>query len=173
MKTYNVCNGMVLDEEYINDQGCYEPYIHWWCKPTPTVFTPDEDDPDSSDNSVALFEKVYPKREFYLMLAFHRLKVFLLEEKESEYDDIVSEYRKENYFLNKVSKLNPDGPYHFFDELLVDIGLSGVAFGNEGELMFTFYDFANDRYIDLIGSEDGFNDCMIEVKSSDEDDLED
>ena len=171
MKTYSICNGMVLDENCINDAGAYEPSVKWMQNPIPTVFTPDEDNPESSYYSVSLFNVVYPKREYYLMLAFHRLKVFLLEENESEYDELAAEYREEYHYMG--SKLQPEAPYSFFDELLINIQLCGVSLGNDGELCFNFYDFMNNRFIEMTGSVSGFYNSDIHVEYNDEEDDED
>jgi molybdate transport system ATP-binding protein len=79
MKTYELSNGIMLDEENINDSGAFETAVQWANWNVSTVFTPDENNPGTADNAVALFERVYAKREYWLMTAYYRLKVMLID----------------------------------------------------------------------------------------------
>ena len=68
----------MLDEENINNNGEFELEIQWANWSVATVFTPDPDNPGCADNAVALFERVYAKREYWLMLAYFKLKEMII-----------------------------------------------------------------------------------------------
>ena len=65
MKQYTISTGAKL--RY--DRGAYVARVDWCGKELFTVFTPDEGVSDvSADAAVALFEKIYARKEYYMML---------------------------------------------------------------------------------------------------------
>ena len=150
MKTYELSNGIMLDEENINDSGAFETAVQWANWNVSTVFTPDENNPGTADNAVALFERVYAKREYWLMTAYYRLKVMLIDRMMIEdYDGFTEMYRDEEYWNLPLSFMK----FSLFDHLLDKYELDRVVFGNNGELSFYFYDYAMDNGYIVSGTE--------------------
>ena len=150
MKTYELSNGTILDEESINDKGAFETEVQWANWSVSTLFTPDEENPESADNAVALFERVYAKREYWLMMAYYRLKDMLIDRMMIEdYDGFAEMYRDEEYWNLPLSFMK----FSLFDHLLDKYELDRVVFGNNGELSFYFYDYAMDNGYIVSGTE--------------------
>ena len=151
MKNYRLSTGQLLSEKNINRRGDLELKVQWndeWTDwPVSVIFTRDDDSYESADNSVALFERIYAKREYWLMLAYHQLKVNIID------DDICDEY--ENY-INRDAAMEPPFytmKYSIFDELLMGIEMTHAFFGTEGEIVFLFYDFSRDCSFRVSGTE--------------------
>lgn len=150
MKAYELSNGMMLDDENINNNGDFEAEIEWANWSVSTVFTPDIDDPGCADNAVALFERVYAKREYWLMLAYYKLKEMIISRMSVEdYDGFAVLYRDEEYWNLPLSFMK----FSIFDQLLEKYELDKVVFGNNGELSFMFYDYSMDNGYIVSGTE--------------------
>ena len=179
MKEYKLSCGVTLDENSFNvEHGCYNPMVEWngfGYTGLSTTFTPDEDDPDSFDCSVELFERIYTRRELWFMKAYHQLKLKLIDDIENSgdnYEDYVTEYRDGSRVCGSESPLYVYN-YAYFDELLCEIALCGVILGNEGEVIFAFYDASRECYYEVSGTEsqgltsvktiDGDIEGMIEI----------
>ncbi|MBR3465009.1 MAG: hypothetical protein IKH23_08025 [Clostridiales bacterium] len=150
MKAYELSNGMMLDDENINNNGDFEAEIEWANWSVSTVFTPDADDPGCADNAVALFERVYAKREYWLMLAYYKLKEMIISRMSVEdYDGFAVLYRDEEYWNLPLSFMK----FSIFDQLLEKYELDKVILGNNGELSFMFYDYSMDNGYIVSGNE--------------------
>lgn len=150
MKAYELSNGMILDEENINSKGDFELVIKWANWNVATIFTPDDNDPDSADNAVALFERVYAKSEYWLMMAYYKLKEMIISRMTIEdYDEQAQIYKEENYWNLPLSALK----FSLFDHLLAEYELEHVIFGNDGEIIFMFYDYSMDNGYIVSGTE--------------------
>lgn len=176
MKEYKLSCGVALDENSFNEENeCYDPMIEWkgfGYSGVPTTFTPNEDDPDSYDCSVELFERIFARRELWFMKAYHQLKLKLIDDIENSgdnYEDYVTEYRDGSRVCGKQSPFYAS-TYAFFDELLCEIALCGVILGNEGEVIFAFYDASRECYYEVSGTESqGFASVKTVVKTIDGD----
>lgn len=132
MKNYELCNNIIIgSSNRLRGTRCCTKQIRWFDKDVETNFTLDEGK-NSIDNSVDLFNKIFPKRELYLMSAKCTLKTWLIknfEKNNIDYEEFASFYRE-----------NPESvwEYGIFDELLEEIHLSMIALGNEGEVSFFF-----------------------------------
>ena len=150
MKAYELSNGMLLDDENINNNGEFELEIQWANWSVSTVFTPDPENPDNADNAVALFERVYAKREYWLMLAYYKLKEMIISRMTIEdFDGFAQMYRDEEYWNLPLNFMK----FSLFDQLLAQYELDRVVFGNSGEIAFMFYDYAMDNGYIVSGTE--------------------
>lgn len=162
MKSYKLSTGQTLDENSINEFGDLELEVQWANWTVSAIFTRDDDNPESADAAVALFERIYAKREFWLMLAYNQLKTKLIEDDWDNYDDYVDTYREDDYWNFPFSSMK----YSLFNELLAETELTHVGFGTEGELLFKFYSYLRDCGFDVTGTE---TDKLTTVKSSEDD----
>ncbi|MBR3533304.1 MAG: hypothetical protein IKN80_05415 [Clostridiales bacterium] len=160
MKEYKLSCGVTLNYSCFDEKhDCYSSDIEWrgfGYSEVPTTFTPDEDDPDSYDCSVELFERIYARRELWFMKAYHQLKLKLIDDIESSgenYEDYVTEYRDGSRVCGPQVPSLYATTYAFFDELLCEIALCGVILGNEGEVIFAFYDASRECYYEVQGTE--------------------
>ncbi|MBR5181635.1 MAG: hypothetical protein IKW88_05225 [Clostridiales bacterium] len=168
MKAYELSNGMMLDEENINNNGEFELEIQWANWSVTTVFTPDDDNPGCADNAVTLFERVYAKREYWLMLAYFKLKEMIISRMTIEdFDGSAQMYRDEEYWNLPLNFMK----FSLFDQLLAQYELDRVVFGSNGEISFMFYDYAMDNGYIVSGTE---TDKLTKVEGSDDnwDDIE-
>lgn len=136
-------------EIYVNKYGEFECRVQWANWPVSVILTNDDDNPETAESAAALFERVFDKREYWLMLAYHQLKVKLIEDMGDDYEDYASAYRRKDSFDLPFTAMK----YSFFNELLAETELSNVFFGTEGEILFKFYSFSRNCYYDVSGTE--------------------
>ena len=146
MKQYTISTGAKL--RY--DRGAYVARVDWCGKELFTVFTPDEGVSDvSADAAVALFEKIYARKEYYMMLVRDFVKA-----------ELVKEFSDEEY-RDHVLGLEEDGAAAF-DGLLAETEPELFALGNEGEISVDLYDYSKDVRYKLLGTaEDGFTQFIV------------
>ena len=162
MKNYELSIGQTLNENNINEFGDLELKVQWANWKVSAIFTRDDDDSEKADNAVALFERVYAKREYWLMLAYHQLKIKLIEDIGDDYEDYVDAYREVDSWNPPFSEMK----YSFFNELLAEIELTHVFFGSEGELIFMFYDYSRECNLKVVGTE---SEKLTAVESNEDD----
>lgn len=141
---------MLLDDENINNNGEFELEIQWCNWTVSTVFTPDNNNPESADEAVALFERVYAKSEYWLMLAYYKLKEMIIDRMNVEdYDSVAAMYKEDEYWNLPLNFMK----FALFDHLLADYELDRVIFGNDGAVSFKFYDYKLDNGYTVSGNE--------------------
>ena len=161
-KYYRLSNGVELTQIEHRDEGddCYSVMMVWFGKEIPTTFTVDMNSEYTADAAVELFERVYLRREYYIMLARHLLKTKLIEKDfrtDDKYLEIAEVYREDPYSMK----------FGVFEELLASVKLAFVIFGNEGEIAFGFDDYGRDVQYILTGTEnEGFT--VFEEQGEDE-----
>lgn len=85
-------------EIYVNEYGDFECRVQRANWPVSIILTRDDDNPETAESAAALFERVFEKREYWLMLAYHQLKVKLIEDMGDDYEKYASGYRKKDSF---------------------------------------------------------------------------
>lgn len=128
--------------DYVTYDGAtYNGEISWYGKNILTILTLD-DNQVTANNAVSVFEKVYARKELFLMLA----------------EDFLVKVKLEDEKSYKAYLQNPDDdPRRQLRTTIIDAEVDLIVFGNENEIVFSFYDYAEDCRFRVRGTyEEGF-----------------
>ena len=133
-KKYTLSNGIELKNPYA---AGYHAEMDWCGVTVMTHFMLDDGSAGSADSAVKLFERVYEMREFYIMMAQHAFQVMIIR------NDCY-----ESFALMIRSESEPVWKTDAFSDLLEELEVKGISFGNDGKMYFHFYHSGIERYYD-------------------------
>ena len=131
--TYSLSNGIELKDP---DDFGYHAEMDWCGKTVMTHFMLDDGSRGSAGSAVMFFDQVYEMREYYIMMAQHAFQVYMINLDGYEPYAFMLRSGEESVWETDV-----------FRDLLVGLEIQGIAFRNNGEIHFHFYDnLMEDRY---------------------------